>query len=259
MGKPVLSALFAMLMLTACQATHEKALDSAAADKAIDAVTDPTLTAAVTGADAEPSPEKDESVAAIKPASKVVPGETYVPPAPGTVFTWRNNWSSLPPVISYKVAGLVKAGDVEYLQMTSVGGIKETVHAYYDTRNFALKGYRDTKDHAILTYKPVEERYRFPLKAGERWVTAWKSFDHRTKKEISGGGVVEVIGLETIDLPAGSFQAFKVRMPTAPDMPKGMNHFVWFAPKLGVTVKEQIGNGTMNWTQILEKVELPSS
>jgi hypothetical protein len=32
---------------------------------------------------------------------------------------------------------------------------------------------------------------------------------------------------------------------------------VWFSPQLGVTVKEQIGNGSMNWTQILEKVQLP--
>jgi hypothetical protein len=46
-------------------------------------------------------------------------------------------------------------------------------------------------------------------------------------------------------------------MPIAPGLPKGMQHYLWFSPELGVTVKEQIGNGSMNWTQVLEKVQLP--
>ena len=269
-SKPALG-LIAALLLTACQSANEKALDSAAAP----AATDPTSTAAVVASDpaiastpvegsdtAQAGAAQETQIAALgatKPEAKANAMERYVPPAPGTVFTWRNNWSSLPPVISYKVEGVVRIGDAEYLKMTSVGGLKETINAYYDTSNFALKGYRDAKNEAVLTYKPVEERYRFPMKAGDRWVTSWRSYDHRKKKEIKGGGVVQVIGAELVELPAGSFKAYKVRMPMGPEMPKGMTHFVWFAPELGITVKEQIGNGTMNWTQILEKVELPSS
>ena len=181
----------------------------------------------------------------------------YEPPETGTVFTWRNNWSSLPPLISYRIDGLVEAGDRQYLRMTAVSGLNEQISAWYDTSGFALKGYRDESEKAIVTYKPVEERYRFPMRPGDKWVTSWRSFDHRKRSETSGGGIVQVVGFEMLDLPAGRFRAMKVRLPSAPGMPAGMIHHVWFAPELGVTVKEQIGNGSMNWTQILERIERP--
>lgn len=195
--------------------------------------------------------------ASVEAPSNVI--DRYEPPKEGTVFTWRNNWSTLPPVISYKVAGVVKSGGVEYLKLTSVAGLKETVDAYYDTSGFALKGYRDAGGKAMVTFKPVEERYRFPMKPGDKWLTQWKSLDHRKKIERSGGGVVEVVGFEMLRLPAGTYRTIKVKMPTPRELPAGMRHHVWFSPELGVTVKEQIGNGSMNWTQILEKVELPAS
>lgn len=198
-----------------------------------------------------------DAVATASVSKESVEVSAYVPPAKGTVFTWRNNWTSLPPVISYRVDGTVRVGDTEYVKLTSVAGLKESVSAYYDTRNFSLKGYRDVKDKAIVTYKPAEERYRFPMKPGDKWVTAWKSWDHRKESETNGGGVVEVVGLEMIDLPAGRFKTVKVRLPTAAGMPADMRHYLWFSPELGVTVKEQIGNGRMNWTQILEKVQKP--
>ncbi len=232
------------LLLSSCQAASINDSDmialpasAAASTNAVDAAVDTKVTASV------------------KPSTNAV--ENYVPPKPGTILTWRNNWSTLPPVISYKVAGLVKAGNKEYVRLTSVSGLSETVNAYYDTTNFALKGYRDGGDRAMLTFKPVEERYRFPLKPGAKWISQWKSYDHRKKVEVAGGGVVEVVGFEELDLPAGTFKTVKVKMPTPPGMPAGARHFLWFSPELGVTVKEQIGNGSLNWSQILEKVQYP--
>ena len=181
----------------------------------------------------------------------------YKPPAMGTVFTWRNNWANLPQKISYKVTGIVKAGKSQYLKMTSVEGLNTTTHAFYDTRNFGLKGYRDDKDRAVVTYKPIEERYRFPMQPGDQWITAWKSIEHKSEKVVKGGGLVQVIGFENLKLPAGTFRTVKVRLPLQRGAPKGMRHYVWFAPELGVTVKEEIGGGSMNWTQILEKVQKP--
>ena len=58
-----------------------------------------------------------------------------------------------------------------------------------------------------------------------------------------------------IGLNASMIRTLNIKLPSPPDMPRGMTHYVWFAPELGVTVKEQIGNGAMNWTQILEKVQ----
>ncbi|MCB1387368.1 MAG: hypothetical protein KDJ80_15630 [Nitratireductor sp.] len=201
----------------------------------------------------------EESARALADAGSANVIASYVPPESGTELTFRNNWSSLPPVITYRVAGTVALGGKTYLKMTSIKGQSETVSAYYDTANFALKGYRDKNDKPILTYKPVEERYRFPLRPGDRWVSSWRSYDHRKEKEITGGGIVEVIGFETLKLPAGTFRAMKVKMPVARGLPRGMTHFIWFAPKLGVTVKEEVGNGQMNWTQVLEKVSPPAA
>lgn len=184
---------------------------------------------------------------------------SYSPPPTGTVFTWRNNWATLPPVISYKVAGPVKVKDALYIKFISTEGPREPVSAYYDLKNFNLKAYRSADNKPITSWQPMEQRYRFPLKAGDKWVTTWKSKDHKKDIVTSGSGTVEVIGLETLNLPAGKIQAVKVKMPVQAGAPKGMQHFVWFAPALGVTAKEQITSGPLNWTQILEKVTFPKA
>lgn len=181
----------------------------------------------------------------------------YKAPPKGARFTWRSNWASMPDLVTYEVQGVVDRGGTEYVTLKSVSGLAETTYAYYDTTNFSLKGYRNARDEALTTFKPVEERYRFPLEKGKQWVSEWKMKDHKTGKVTSGGGVFKIVSLELLKLPAGNFQTARVRLPVAPGLPKGMTHYVWFAPKLGVTVKEQIGNGQMNWTQVLEAVELP--
>ena len=201
--------------------------------------------------------DKMSVAASIVNASGVV--NAYTPPKTGTVFTWRNNWASLPDIISYKVAGVVELGSKQYVKFTSVKGLKANTQAYYDTTDFNLKGYRDAKNSALVTFKPAEQRYRFPLKPGDKWVTSWKSKDHQKNEVTSGGGVVQVIKMETLKLPAGEFKAMKVRIPMPKTATKGMKHYVWFSPKLGITIKEQIGNGSMNWTQVLEKVTPPVS
>jgi len=181
----------------------------------------------------------------------------YVPPKKGTVFTWHNNWANLPKIISYKVAGTLSKGGTEYVKFSSVEGFKNTTHAYYDTKNFGLKGYRDKSDNAVITFKPVEQRYRFPMAPGDKWLTQWKQIDHKTDRVTSGGGVVHVMRWETLNLPAGKFRTLKVKMPVQKSAPKGLTHFAWFSPELGVTVKEEIGGGILNWSQVLEKVKRP--
>ena len=108
-----------------------------------------------------------------------------------------------------------------------------------------------------MSFKPTEKRYRFPMAPGDKWVTSWKQIDHKTKKVTSGGGVVRVIGWEELNLPAGRFRALKVKMPVQRDAPRGITHYAWFSPELGITVKEEIGGGILSWSQILEKVEYP--
>lgn len=182
---------------------------------------------------------------------------SYIPPKAGTVYTWRNNWANLPEVISYRVAGTTTLGETEYVKFTSVKGLKVKTHAYYNTEDFSLKGYRDGNNKALVTFKPVEQRYRFPMAPGDKWLTQWKQKDHKTEKVTTGGGVVQVIRMETLNLPAGKFRALKVKMPVQKNAPKGLTHYAWFSPELGITVKEEIGGGILNWSQVLEKVERP--
>ncbi len=205
-----------------------------------------------------------EDLTELSPSNEVTasissPGEVqaYVAPKVGTVFTWRNNWANLPEIISYRVAGVQKIGGKEYVKFASVKGLKGTTYAYYNTEDFSLKGYRDKKDKALVTYKPVEQRYRFPMAPGDKWLTQWKSLDHKTQHVTAGGGVVQVIRMETLELPAGTFKAMKVKMPVQKHAPRGLTHHAWFSPELGITIKEEIGGGILNWTQVLEKVEYP--
>lgn len=209
----------------------------------------PTIVGSIASADPDDAPDPE-------PAGERDAVDTYIPPEPGTILTWRNNWKSLPPKISYRVEKPVSIGGKLHVKLASVAGLEQTTYAYYDAENFNLKGYRDAGDRALVTYKPVEQRYRFPLKPGEQWVTSWKSKDHRKGDVQSGGGIVHVIGFEELKLPAGQFRTVKVRMPLPPEM-RRMRHYIWFAPELGVTVKEQISDGRLNWTQVLEEVKLP--
>lgn len=184
--------------------------------------------------------------------------QSYVAPKKGTIFTWRNNWASLPEIIAYRADGVVKFGNKKYVKFTSTRGLKKNTHAYYDVTNFSLKGYRDAKNSALVTYKPAEQRYKFPMKPGDKWVTSWESMDYTKKQVTKGGGVVKVIKFEKMKIGAVEYGVVKVKMPLQRGAPRGMTHYVWFSPKLGITIKEQIGSGAMNWTQVLESVKYPS-
>lgn len=251
-----IAGVCALLILTACQTSKkdiELSSDSTSKTEKVAEATDD----AVNGQ--EVSYETTASVSSGSENS-VVTGNTitsYVAPKAGTVFTWRNNWANLPEIISYKVSGTLNVGGHEYLKLTSIKGFKSTTHAYYSTQDFSLKGYRDAKDKALVTYKPVEKRYQFPMAPGNKWLTQWRSLDHKTERVTAGGGVVHVIRMETLELPAGKFKTMKVKMPVQKNAPKGLTHHAWFSPELGITVKEQIGGGVLNWTQVLEKVEYP--
>ncbi len=253
--------LLTSLVVSGCQTETDKSLVTASTEAPASQTVQPESAEAIEGTrDEVAAGSGDNETVAVNVADPQgkADGDGYVPPEPGTILTFRNNWNSLPPMITYRVDGIVNVADEEYLKMTAISGMGEKVTAYYKAGNFALKGYRDAGNKPMLSYNPVEERYRFPMKPGDKWVSAWRSYDHRQEKQFKGGGVVQVVSNETIKLPAGEFETVKVRLPVAREMPSGMTHFVWFAPELGVTVKEQIGNGTMNWTQILEKVVLPA-
>ncbi|MEM7215566.1 MAG: hypothetical protein AAF423_08485 [Pseudomonadota bacterium] len=246
----------AVVALVGCQSSGNRALVSTSPDK--NAAANQTAQSADGSDLSVPSNETTASISNSAPSARKDTILAYSAPKPGTVFTWRNNWANLPEIISYKVSGMHKIGDTDYVKFTSVKGLKNSTQAYYSTKDFSLKGYRDAKNQALVTYKPVEQRYRFPMAPGDKWLTQWKSLDHKTNKVTSGGGVVHAIRMETLNLPAGQIRAMKVKMPVQKNAPRGLTHHAWFSPELGITVKEEIGGGVLNWTQVLEKVEYPN-
>ena len=248
MSRKIALSLSALLLVAGCQAASQKGVDTNLASSEKEAVEEQTVA----------DENSTASIAAAEVATPTVEGiSAYVPPRKGTVFTWKNNWANLPERISYKVEGTMKKGDSQYVKFGSVSGFKTKTYAFYDTRDFSLKGYRDKDDKAVVTFKPPEQRYKFPMAPGDKWISNWKQLEHKSSRVTSGGGIVRVMGWETLDLPAGKFKTLKVRQPVQKNAPKGLTHYTWFSPELGITVKEEIGGGILNWTQILEKVEEP--
>jgi len=94
---------------------------------------------------------------------------------------------------------------------------------------------------------------------GDRWVSQWKSVEHRSKKIQSGGGIVYVIGVEKLRLAAGNYKTMKIRLPLPREAGKGLKHYIWYSPSLGVVVREQISNNKFTWTKELERVSFPTS
>lgn len=237
------------MALSACQSAKTVEGSTASVDVPTNSTTaEASLEDALSPAPAETTSETKQEAFA----------EKYNPPKRGTVFTYRNNWASLPKVIAYKVSGIERVGSKKYVKFTSVQGLQNTVHAYYDTESYSLKGYRNAAGAALVTYQPVEKRYQFPLKPGAKWITHWRSKDHKTDTINRGGGIVRVEGIQRLELPSGVHRVVKVRLPLPNNSPRGMTHYLWFSPKLGVTVKEEIRGTNMNWTQILESVKFPS-
>ena len=49
----------------------------------------------------------------------------------------------------------------------------------------------------------------------------------------------------------------KIQLPLPSRLGRGMKHFIWYSPKFGVVVREQISNGKFVWVKELEDVKLP--
>lgn len=182
---------------------------------------------------------------------------SYRPPKVGTVFGWRNNWASLEPKLVYRVASVNdKFGDRPVMRFDAIEGTGKGAKTYYDLQNSNLVGHKDKSGSPLVTYQKVENRLKFPMRPGDKWVANWKFLDHKSNKTQKGGGVVNVIGVEMLSTDAGRFKTMKIRLPLPPSAGRGMRHHIWYSPKLGVIVREQISNSTFSWVKVIERVEL---
>ncbi|MFK5979011.1 MAG: hypothetical protein QM488_09020 [Rhizobiaceae bacterium] len=189
-------------------------------------------------------------------ASKIVIN-SYRPPKVGTVFGWRNNWASLEPKLVYRVASLNDKFDGKpAIRFEAIEGTGKGAKTYYDLQNSNLVGHKDKSGKPLVTYQKVENRLKFPMRPGDKWVANWQYLDHNSNKVQKGGGVVNVIGVELLSTDAGRFKTMKIRLPLPASAGRGMRHHIWYSPKLGIIVREQISNNTFSWVKVIERVEL---
>lgn len=191
--------------------------------------------------------------------SKVVINN-YRPPEVGTVFGWRNNWASLEPKLVYRVASVNdKFNGKPVMRFEAIEGTGRSAKSYFDIQSSNLVGHKDKSGNLLVTYQKVENRLKFPMRPGDKWVANWKYLDHKSNQTQKGGGVVHVIGVEVLSTDAGRFKTMKIRLPLPASAGRGMRHHIWYSPKLGIIVREQISNNTFSWVKVIERVELAKS
>lgn len=94
-------------------------------------------------------------------------------------------------------------------------------------------------------FNPPLIRYRFPLATGERWRQSVRDLNYDSRPY---GGIdrsVSVGGYEKITTPAGTFDAIRLQVFMRLDdetfwrFPTECTYVVWYAPALGVAVREE--------------------
>ena len=100
-------------------------------------------------------------------------------------------------------------------------------------------------DNETRRFDPPLVRYQFPLTSGNRWSQRLRDLDRDTRPY---GGIersVTVGGYEKITTPAGTFDAIRLQVFMRLDdetfwrYPTECSYVLWYAPALGMTVREE--------------------
>jgi hypothetical protein len=111
------------------------------------------------------------------------------------------------------------------------------------TRNLIarLKG-----DTPVFLMKPHEGQFTWPLWVGKRWTSSFDAKDlaqRRQFPDVTSEWSVETY--EEIIVPAGTFKAF--RLKSAPSRNQSVAYTLWYAPELGLLVKQIVERGATNY------------
>ena len=116
------------------------------------------------------------------------------------------------------------------------------------------------RDGPRLTAEPGYELLRFPMEVGKRW-------DFRTRWQLKQNGAkggaqldVEVKGMESVKVPAGEFDAYKLEASGFMSADSGRNWRAtatyWYAPKAKAIVRFSWADGGNDYVTELVQVNL---
>jgi len=176
------------------------------------------MTAASTTACSPVASDTPPSLPSPRPATSLS-GDTDTPPSWSLGDRWLFDWTS------GSESGIKT---VEVLQTHTVGGVRYyvaragDVEAYYTPELHWAFAVRDSKVQARML--PPQPWFVWPLEPGKRW-------SHRGSFEDSRGRTSHVdtfraVGVETVDVPAGRFEAIKIVRQGE----RGDSDEYWYAP-----------------------------
>lgn len=134
-----------------------------------------------------------------------------------------------------------------YVVSFSLGGLNKppyvTGETYYTEDLNKKAGYMIEKESRYLQYECIPElkTFNWPLEVGKKWKVTYKvkqKIKNRYRK-YKVKGVVEIVGIEKIKVPAGEFQAFKIVLKVRQGKKMVVFREWWYSPELRPIVKKK--------------------
>jgi len=100
-------------------------------------------------------------------------------------------------------------------------------------------------DRETRRFDPPLERFRFPLVSGTSWNQRPNNFNETTQQSGQISYFVTVGGWDTLNTPAGTFEAIRLRLIMRLDdedpfrLATECNYLQWYAPEAGALVREE--------------------
>lgn len=172
----------------------------------------------------------------------------YSPFKEGNEWVYKTKEGDL---FTVKVAAREKIGKYDCFRVETTGPIRTTREWVSVTEQGELVARRER-----YTYDPAYPRIKYPLKEGEKWefeVTKRSEIEEDTKVK----GTYEVLGIEDLTVPAGSFTCYKIRWAIE-ESGGAVDGTFWVASGVGV-VKKTFGAGGQQLVWELEKYGVGSA
>lgn len=219
---------------------EELKLSQAAAGKVKGVIPSPPETRSASATTAPPAssaaPQSDAGPDQTVKAPALAVGDTYV----------MESTNHANPNLSYVAERKIVGVEADRIKVTFRNVKSDLVRMLEYDRQWNLIAFRGPSGEGY-EYQPPIKYYDFPLKPGKRWsgVSTERNLKTGDLREHRVSG--EVVGWETVTVPAGTFRAVKVMLATeVKDLKTGQvtpgSDTSWFAPAVKRSVKSEMSS-----------------